>query len=98
MEEKTVNTDPVHAPITTDNFKERLTVGDPVLAPLWYRGDGEIDCKRAIASMMAEAPLSPKQGYWWGNAFKYLWRWWAKNKEEDLNKCIECIQNLKLTL
>lgn len=82
----------------SDEEQESHSSNDPVHSPVWYRGDGEVECKRAIASMMAEAPLSPKQGYWWGNALKYLWRWWAKNGRQDLDKAQECIEQLKVTL
>ena len=82
----------------SDEEQESHSSNDPVHSPVWYRGDGEVECKRAIASMMAEAPLSPIQGFWWGAAFKYIWRWWGKNGAQDIEKAIECMQNLRATL
>ena len=33
-------------------------------------------------------------GYWWGCAFKYLWRWPYKGVREDLEKAKACIDYL----
>lgn len=73
---------------------------DMVKAPAHYRGDGEVDCKRSVRSMMSPADVSPLVGYWWGCTFKYLWRWPMKHKqrdmiEQDIDKCIESLQNMK---
>ena len=62
-----------------------------VSAPPHYAGDGEVSCMRALRSMMAGQIVTPEQAYWWGCAFKYLWRWCAKNGEEDLMKARQCI-------
>lgn len=69
-------------------------VDDPVFAPAHYAGNGEIECKMAMESMMAgydRAAVCSRTAYWCGCAFKYLWRWPLKNKSEDLMKARECI-------
>lgn len=43
---------------------------------------------------MNGSKLSPMASYWWGCAFKYLWRWSRKNGTEDLRKCRQCIDFL----
>ena len=70
------------------------SASDPVLAPAHYAGDGKIECKVAMGSMMAGydlAAVCSSVAYWCGCAFKYLWRWPLKNKSEDLMKARECI-------
>lgn len=67
---------------------------DPVTAPIHYAGDGKTDCMKAAASMMSHAEVAPMQAYWWGCAFKYLWRWPHKNGIQDLEKCKQCIDYL----
>ena len=67
---------------------------DMVKAPAHYRGDGEVECKRSVRSMMFPADVSPLVSYWWGCTFKYLWRWSRKNGTEDLRKCRQCIEFL----
>lgn len=64
--------------------------------PIHYRGDGRVDCKRAMMSMLSasHAAVSNSAAYWWGCAFKYLWRWPWKNGREDLEKCKECIDQI----
>lgn len=82
-------------------------MSDSVSAPRHYRGDGMIECMDAMRSMMsdvfcvcpqagdAEAIHIPTIGlYWWGCAFKYLWRWVWKNGVQDLMKCRQCIDYL----
>ena len=68
-------------------------MSDPVKAPAHYAGNG-IECKAALASMMHDAEVTPTQSYWWGCAFKYLWRWPWKNGLQDLKKCRECLDQL----
>lgn len=68
-----------------------------VKSPLHYRGDG-IECMDAMASCLNAAQcmsLSNAAVYWWGCAFKYLWRWPLKNGEQDLAKCAQCIGYLQ---
>lgn len=74
---------------------------DPVYAPAHYAGDGKVECKAAMASMMAGyelAGVSPSTAYWCGCAFKYLWRWPLKNRRQDLMKARECINLAILSL
>lgn len=79
---------------------------DPVSAPRHYQGDGEIECMDALRSMMSDVfcvqpqddaeaiHIPPTCFYWWGCAFKYLWRWIWKNGVQDLRKCRQCIDYL----
>lgn len=69
---------------------------DNVTAPAHYMGDGIIECKHGLKSMMSavKIKLSATLAFWWGCAFKYLWRWHSKNGVEDLKKCRECIDNM----
>lgn len=64
--------------------------------PRHYEGDGAIDCQAAMRSMMfsVSTKFSPMVVWWWGCAFKYLWRWHWKNGVEDLRKCADCIERL----
>lgn len=64
--------------------------------PSHYAGDGMIECMDAMRSMMSgeEYALPPIAAYWWGCAFKYLWRWRRKGGIEDLQKCRQCIDYL----
>lgn len=62
------------------------------IQPKYYDGDGKITCRDAMRSMQAQSTgLSNIAIYFWGNAFKYLWRWAYKNGVEDLKKCKTCI-------
>lgn len=67
---------------------------DAVKAPLHYMGDGQIEMMDAMRSMMANAEVKPIQAYWWGNTFKYLWRWPLKNGRQDLEKAMRCLEYL----
>ena len=62
--------------------------------PGHYEGDGEVPCARALRSMTWLSTLPPMQLWWWGCAFKYLWRWPWKNGAEDLRKAKDCIGRL----
>lgn len=84
---------------TFDDSSHRISIGDrynDVSYPVHYRGDGSITCMDAIASMMApeEAAIlvTPNEAYWWGCAFKYVWRWPLKNGTKDIEKAIQCLQ------
>jgi hypothetical protein len=66
----------------------------PVKNPRHYAGDGKISCMDALESMMSKQVLTPTQAYWWGCAFKYLWRWHLKGGIRDLEKCKQCIDYL----
>ncbi|WP_293826110.1 hypothetical protein [uncultured Parolsenella sp.] len=66
--------------------------------PGHYRGDGLVTCSRALHSAMKQEPcrkaeLMPAMAaYWWGCAFKYLWRMWSKaDPESDADKARDCI-------
>lgn len=67
----------------------------PVKEPRHYAGDGEVSCMRALKSMVSNVKLSPMQVYWWGCAFKYLWRWPLKNGKQDIDKCVRCLEYLE---
>ena len=67
---------------------------DTVASPRHYAGDGRIECMAAMRSMMHGAEVGAPAAYWWGCAFKYLWRWLRKNGVEDLRKCRQCIDYL----
>ncbi|WP_417352161.1 Lar family restriction alleviation protein [Gordonibacter pamelaeae] len=62
--------------------------------PGHYEGDGEVSCARALRSMTWLSTLPPMQLWWWGCAFKYLWRWPWKNGADDLRKAHDCIGRL----
>lgn len=68
-------------------------MSDVISHPDHYAGHG-IECMDAMKSMMYGADVTNSQAYWWGCAFKYLWRWVRKNGEEDLEKCKRCIDYL----
>lgn len=72
----------------------------PIKSPRHYAGDGKIQCMDALRSMFygANDVLSAIQIYWWGCAFKYLWRWPWKNGRQDIEKCIQCLTYLKKEL
>ena len=69
-------------------------LSDPVKAPAHYAGDGVITCKHALKSMFTNANVTADMAYWWGCAFKYMWRWHLKNGLQDLEKCQECLDML----
>lgn len=67
-------------------------------APAHYQGDGLVTCSRALHSAMSQeecpraVPMPAMAAYWWGCAFKYLWRMWSKdNPQSDGEKAIDCI-------
>lgn len=67
---------------------------DAVSHPSHYAGGG-IECKDAMKAAMGGANGLPAMAfYWWGCAFKYLWRWCHKNGVQDLRKCKQCIDFL----
>ena len=67
---------------------------DEIKRPRHYMGDGNIECMDARRSMMTGADVTNEQAFWWGNAFKYLWRWPRKNGRADLLKAQRCIEYL----
>ena len=70
-------------------------MSDIVKAPAHYMGDGEVECKRAMQSMMTNTAFVGTAMYWWGCAFKYIWRWPHKNGVQDIDKAIECLTELR---
>lgn len=70
---------------------------DPVKNPRHYAGDGEISCMDAMVSMSHDSAtvLDATTIYWWLSAFKYLWRWPWKNKDQDIDKCIRCLEYMR---
>lgn len=70
---------------------------DDVKNPIHYAGDGSVECRDALRSMMFPAPswMSAETAYWWGCAFKYLWRWPHKNQIKDINKAIRCLEYMR---
>jgi len=73
-------------------------MSDPVKAPAHYAGNGAIECKHAMASMLHEAPVTPVQACWWAASLKYFWRWCRKNGVQDIDKAIECLTELRKTV
>lgn len=73
-------------------------MSDPVTAPSHYEGDGVITAKDAMRSMMHGAEVSPIAAYWWGCAFKYVWRAVRKNGLQDIDKAIQCLTELRSTI
>lgn len=59
--------------------------------PRHYMGHTGIECMDAMRSMMGSEGVT---FYWEGCAFKYLWRWRAKNGVEDLKKARQCLDYL----
>ena len=59
--------------------------------PRHYMGHTGIECMDALRSMIGRDGM---ECYWEGCAFKYLWRWRAKNGVEDLKKARQCIDYL----
>ncbi len=80
--------------------REMSSMFHPVKAPRHYAGDGKVECKDALKSMLynansPDAGLTPLMIYWWGCAFKYMWRWpWKNRRTQDLQKCRQCIDYL----
>ena len=66
---------------------------DAVSHPAHYTSGG-IEANDALKAAMSGSELSPMASYWWGCAFKYLWRWSRKNGTEGLRKCRQCIDFL----
>ena len=73
----------------TEKFVKSVTY-----SPIHYMGDGKITCKHAMESMMYGLHYNGAMTYWWGCAFKYLWRWPYKGVREDLEKAKACIDYL----
>lgn len=81
-----------------------MMTNDEVRNPSHYDGAG-VDCMTAMASMLnagvnldtgegIDCAVTPAGLYWWGCAFKYVWRWSRKNGLKDLLKARQCIDYL----
>lgn len=70
---------------------EKLEAGDPVNSPAHYVRGG-VECIDAIAASVQD--LNGLEGYYTGNAMKYLFRWKEKNGLEDLRKAEWYIREL----
>ena len=88
--------------MSLERFEYRNTVtgdtrvelkGDEVHHPDHYAGHG-VECKDAMASAMYGADVSNIGAYWWGCAFKYLFRFPRKGGRKDLEKAKQCIDFL----
>lgn len=73
---------------------EDWNIFDDVKRPYHYEGDGVIQCMDAMESMMYHSCVDGSQAYWWGCAFKYLWRWPHKLGLKDLKKARQCLDYL----
>lgn len=74
--------------------QEDIDKYNPVSAPKHYIGDGHIECKDAMRSMLAgydRANAKSAVAYWMTTALKYIWRAPLKNGLQDLKKARECI-------
>ena len=65
--------------------------------PAHYMGDG-VTASEALRSML-EAPANddvpPMVLFWWGTAFKYIWRMFAKGQgASDCAKARDCLARL----
>lgn len=69
-------------------------VDDDIKAPRHYAGDGKIEAKHAMRSMMHGVHMPSYISSWWFATFKYLWRWPHKNGLQDLYKARESLNNL----
>lgn len=77
---------------------------DEVKHPSHYDG-ATVDAMTAMASMLnagvnldtgegIDGSITPAGLYWWGCAFKYIWRFSRKNGLQDLMKARQCIDYL----
>ena len=66
--------------------------GDAVSHPSHYTAGG-LEAMDALKAIMDGAPpMPPMAHYWWGCAFKYIWRWPHKGGIEDLRKAKQCLE------
>lgn len=73
-----------------------MSTKDSIKNPNHYSGDGEVDCMRAMHSMVegyARAPIKfgYSRTYWILSCLKYIWRAPLKNGVEDLKKARRCL-------
>lgn len=54
-----------------------------------------MEAMESMMNALKDKPqMPPTVSYWWGCAFKYLWRWPLKNGRQDLEKAVQCIMYL----
>ena len=76
-------------------------MNDPITNPMHYDGAHGIECKEAMENMVdrcligSTMRMTHSMTYWWGCALKYLWRFPFKNGVQDIDKCIECLTNIR---
>lgn len=65
--------------------------------PAHYMGDG-VTADEALRSMLkspANGYVPPMALFWWGTAFKYIWRMFAKGQgARDCAKARDCLRRL----
>lgn len=80
----------VHGPC----LKEKMA--DPVKKPPHYQGRFGLEAVDVIKNFAASPEY--EEGFYWGNAIKYMLRWYAKNGVEDLKKARQNLDWLIETL
>lgn len=66
--------------------------------PRHYRGTS-VTAASALESMMGACEGVPNSAaFWWGLAFKYVWRWPLKDGLKDVDKAIDCLERLKAAM
>ena len=92
--------------VRADLLKQMLAAANELAAPAerapqgvppHYAGDGRITASDALRSMTSTREAGEYAAmtlWWWGCAFKYLWRWPSKGRSEDLRKAVDCIERL----
>lgn len=74
---------------------------DVVKQPMHYVGNGKIECKDAMSSMLhgwCYGTIDHETAYWLTCAFKYIWRAPIKNGIEDIEKAQECLWNAHIAM
>ncbi len=69
---------------------------DPVKKPSHYQGRFGLEAVDVIKNFAASPEY--EEGFYWGNAIKYMLRWYAKNGVEDLKKARQNLDWLIETL
>lgn len=84
-----INSKDIHSVI------EKMTT-DPVKKPSHYQGRFGLEAVDVIKNFAASPEY--EEGFYWGNAIKYMLRWYAKNGVEDLKKARQNLDWLIETL
>lgn len=87
-----------------DPFTDKIIVGpclkekmaDPVKKPSHYQGRFGLEAVDVIKNFAASPEY--EEGFYWGNAIKYMLRWHGKNGVEDLKKARQNLDWLIETL